>query len=195
MEKKKQNLYKEMTLEDKKKVSAESGIVVGILLLLCYFFGFSYIWNTGYGSEASVNGWNYVMACLSRNYKGTEFIYGEFLAVPFYYYARYYVMVLGVMTTASLGILLIYIALSCFNIKTFHKELEMISTVTLYVLAASYLGCIIVGLMMNGSRILPEYCSGNPQCSVATLAFFQFFISLIAAISHTVFIHRNKEAL
>ena len=44
----------EMSLEDKKKALAQSGIIVGAVLLLCYFFGFSYIWNTSYGSEASV---------------------------------------------------------------------------------------------------------------------------------------------
>ena len=60
MEKKYQN--QDTSLADKKKILAESGLILGAVLLLCYFFGFSYVWNTSYGSEASVNGWNYIIS-------------------------------------------------------------------------------------------------------------------------------------
>ena len=182
----------EMSLEDKKKVLAQSGIILGAVLLLCYFFGFSYIWNTSYGSEASVNGWNYIFACLTWTFKGTNGVYGKWLAVPFNYYAKYYVRVLSVAVTVSLVILLAYIVVSCFNIKKYHQKLEYISIALLYMLAVSFLVCIIVALTMNGSKILPKYCSNNPKCSIATLAFFPFFISLIAAITHSVFVYKNE---
>ena len=190
MEKKK--ISQELTLDDKKKYSAVSGLIVGGVLLLCYFFGFSYIWNTSYGSEASVNGWNYIMACLSWNFKGTEVIYGKGLAVPFNYYAKYYVRVLAVAVTVSLAVLIAYMVVSAFNIKKFHKKLEMTTMVILYVLAGVFLACIIIALTMNGSKILPKYCNNNPKCSIATLAFFPFFITLITAIVHSVFIHKNE---
>ena len=192
MEDKQLKVKKEMTLDDKKKVYAESGIIVGAILLLCYFFGFSYIWNTAYGSEASVNGWNYIMACLSWNFKGTEVIYGEGLAVPFNYYAKYYVRVLAVATTVSLAVLIAYIVLSALNIKKFHKKLEVATMIILYALAVVFLACIIIALTMNGSKILPKYCNNNPKCSIATLAFFPFFITLITAILHSVFIYKNE---
>ena len=192
MEDKKVKVRQEMTLDDKKKVAVQSGLVLGVILLLCYFFGFSYIWNTSYGSEASVNGWNYIMACLTWTFKGTSGIYGKWLAVPFNYYARIYVRMLAVATTVSLGLLLVFIALTCFNLKKFHKKLEIASMAVLYVLAVSFLVCIIFGLMMNGSNILPKYCSGNPKCSIDTLAFFPFFISLGAAIGHSVFVYKNE---
>ena len=67
MEDKKVKVRQEMTLDDKKKVAVQSGLVLGVILLLCYFFGFSYIWNTSYGSEASVNGWNYIIIFSSPN--------------------------------------------------------------------------------------------------------------------------------
>ena len=184
----------EMTLEDKKKALAQSGIIVGAVLLLCYFFGFSYIWNTTYGSEASVNGWNYIFACLSWTFKGTNGVYGKWLAVPFNFYAKYYVRVLAVATTVNLVILLSYIAVSVFNIIKYRPKLEIASMILLYVLAFSYLVCIVVALTMNGSNILPKYCSNNPKCSIATLAFFPFFITLIAAIIHSVFLYKNAEA-
>ena len=129
----KQKVKKDMTLEDKKKVIAESGIIVGAVLLLCYFFGFSYVWNTGYGAEVTVNGWNYIIACLSWKFKATGAAYGD-IAIPFNYYAKYYVRVLAVATTVSLGVLIAYIAMSAFNIKTFHKKLEIATTIVLYVL-------------------------------------------------------------
>ena len=184
---------REMSLEDKRKVLAESGLIIGAILLLCYFFGFSYIWNTSYGSEASVNGWNYIIACLSWTFKSTNAVYGKSLAVPFNYYAKYYVRVLAVATTVSLAVLLAYIVVSCFNIKKYHQKLEIASMVLLYVLAASFLACIIIALTMNGSKILPRFCNNNPKCSIATLAFFPFFIALITAIVHTVFLKRNNE--
>ena len=183
----------EMSLEDKKKALAQSGIIVGVVLLLCYFFGFSYIWNTSYGSEASVNGWNYICACLTWTFKGTNGVYGKWMAVPFNYYAKYYVRVLAVATTVSLGILLAYIVVSIFNIRKYRAKLEIICMILLYVLALNFLVCLIVALTMNGSNILPKYCSGNPKCSIATLAFFPFFISLIAAIVHSVFLYKSQE--
>ena len=183
----------EMSLEDKRKALAQSGLIVGAILLLCYFFGFSYIWNTSYGSEASVNGWNYICACLSWTFKEAGGVYGKWLGVPFNYYAKYYVRVLAVATTVSLGVLIAYITVSVFNIKKYHAKLELVSMILLYVLALNFLVCIIVALTMNGSNILPKYCSGNPKCSIATLAFFPFFIALIAAIVHSVFLYNNRE--
>ena len=183
----------EMSVDDKKKALAQSGIIVGAVLLLCYFFGFSYIWNTSYGSEASVNGWNYIFACLTWTFKSTNGVYGKWMAVPFNYYAKYYVRVLAVVTTVSLGVLIAYIVVSIFNIKKYHAKLELASMILLYALALNFLVCIIVALTMNGSNILPKYCSNNPKCSIATLAFFPFFISLIAAIVHSVFLYRNRE--
>ena len=120
----------EMSLDDKKKILAESGIIVGAVLLLCYFFGWSYVFNTGYGVEVGVNGWNYIIACFSWQFKSTAAVYGD-MAVPFNYYAKYYVRVLSVMTTVSLGVLLSFIIVSCFNIKKYHAQLEKASLVIL----------------------------------------------------------------
>ena len=182
----------EMSLNDKKKILAESGLIIGAVLLLCYFFGFSYVWNTDYGSEVSVNGWNYIISCLTWQFKKPDAIYGD-IAVPFNYYAKYYVRVLSVTTTVSFALLITFIILSCFNIKTYHAKLEMITMIVLYVLAVVFLACIIVALTMNGSKILPKYCGGNPKCSIATLAFFPFFITLITAIVHSAFIYKIRE--
>ena len=183
-----------MTLLEKKKLFTQGGIVIGAVLLLCYFFGFSYVWNTGYGTEVGVNGWNYFFALITKHYKGTGALYGD-IAVPFYYYAEYQTIILSYATTISLGLLVVFIILSIFNIKNFKTKLAKVITITLYVLAVAYLTCFVVALTMNGSNILPKYCGGNPQCSVATLTIFPFLIAVITAIADTVFLYKNKEDL
>lgn len=187
-----QTKKQDMTLEDKKKVLAESGVIVGIVLLLCYFFGWSYVFNTGYGVEVGVNGWNYIIACFSWSFKGTGALYGD-IAVPFNYYAKYYVRVLAVATTVSLAILIAFIVATSFNIKKYRVKLEKACMILLYVLAGVFLVCLVTALAMNGSKILPKYCNSNPKCSIATLIFFPFFITLITAIVHSVFIYKNAE--
>lgn len=182
----------EMSLEDKKKALAQSGIILGAVLLLCYFFGFSYIWNTSYGSEASVNGWNYIFACFTWKFNGTEWIYGKWLAVPFTWYAKYYVRILSVGVTVNFFILLAFIIVSSLNIKKYHQKLEVTCMILLCVLAISYLFCIVVALTMNGSNILPKFCSNNPKCSIATLTFLPFFLTVITAIVHAVFLYNNR---
>lgn len=192
-------IKQDTSLDDKRKVLAESGIIVGAALLLCYFFGFSYVWNTSYGSEASVNGWNYIIAGFAYIFSGFTFKFKETgaafgdLAIPFNYYARVYVRVMAITAVVSFIILLAYIILSVLNIKKYSDKLEKVTMVVLYVLAATFLACIVTGLAMNGSKILPKYCSGNPKCSIATLAFFPFFITLTTAIVHSVFLYKNKE--
>ena len=192
-------IKQDTSLDDKRKVLAESGIIVGVVLLLCYFFGFSYVWNTSYGSEASVNGWNYIIAGFAYIFSGFTFKFKETgaafgdLAIPFNYYARVYVRVMAITAVVSFIILLAYIILSVLNIKKYSDKLEKVTMVVLYVLAATFLACIVTGLAMNGSKILPKYCSGNPKCSIATLAFFPFFITLTTAIVHSVFLYKNKE--
>ena len=184
----------EMSLNDKRKALAESGIFIGAVILLCYFFGFSYIWNTDVGSEAGVNGWNYMIACLTWNFKSTSPFYGD-LAIPFNYYAKYYVRVLAVATTVTFPILVAYIVLSCLNIRKYKPRLEKIITIVLYALTVAFLACFIIALTMNGSKILPKYCSNNPKCSIASLAIFPFLVSLGASIAHTVFAYKTKEAV
>ena len=48
-------------------------------------------------------------------------------------------------------------------------------------------------ISMNGSSILPKYCSNNPKCSIDTLTFFPFFVALITAIIHSVFLYKSEE--
>ena len=186
--------FKEMTFEERKKWMLYGGFALAGLLLIFYLFSFSYIWNSDYGSEASVSGWGYIFACIGWNFKSPSKVFGE-LSGPFNIYAKYFVRVLAVFSLVSFLVLIAFVILNGLNTHKFSKKKEIATNVILYVLSAVFLGCIIVGLTMNASRILPRYCGGNPKCSIATLAFFPFFFTLAGAIIHTVFIHKNKEDL
>ena len=187
-----QTIKKETSLEDKRKLFAQSGLIIVAVLLLCYFFGWTYIWNTGYGAEVGVNGWNYLIVFFSKGYKNVGAAFGD-ISHPFYSWAKYYTLVVSTMTFASFVILLAYLGLSIANSVKYKKVLELVTIIVLYALAIAYLACIISALVMNGSKILAKYCSNNPQCSIATLAFFPFFITLITAIAHTVFYVKNER--
>lgn len=184
-------VIKDTSLQDKKKILAESGVIIAIVLFLCYFFGFSYIWNTDYGAEVGVNGWNYIFACITWSFKKTGALYGD-IAVPFNYYAKYLTMTLSSIVTVSFALVIALAAISLITSFKYNRKLAITMMILLYVIMAVYLGCIVVALIMNGSRILPEYCSSNPKCSIATLAFFPFFISLLSAILYSVYIHKFK---
>ena len=180
-----------MTFEEKKKFFAEFGIFLAGFLLISYFFGFSYIWNTSYGSEASVNGWNYIIAFFSGTYSSENRIFGD-LAVPFNVYAKIHARVLAVMVVVSLFIIIALVVVSALNIKKFKKRFELLSIGLLYFLSLVYLGCIIVGLLMNGSDILSKFCGGNPECSIGTLAFIPFGATVLFAIFSTRFVLKNE---
>lgn len=186
------NTVKNTTLDDKKKILAESGIIIAAALLISFFFGFSYIWNTDVGAEVGVNGWNYLIACLSGTFKKTGALYGD-IAVPFYYYAEYYTITLSVAVTVTFAVLVVFVVFSIINIIKYHRRTMIISMILLYVLAVAFLACTVIALTMNGSRILPKYCSSNPKCSIGTLAFLPFIVTLVSAILHSVYIHKFKE--
>ena len=186
--------FSEMTFEDKKKYMLFGGLILVGLLLIFYFFGFSYIWNTDYGAEVGVSGWGYIFACIGWDFKNPSLVFGE-LSGPFNKYAKYFTRVMAIFALLSFITLIVFLVINGLNMHKYSKKLEKASMIILYVLAAMYLGCVVTGLSMNASRIIPRYCGGNPKCSVATLAFFPFFFSLAGAIVHSVFIHRNKEEL
>ena len=192
METRKERTFKDLSLEEKQKTLVISSLVLVGVLLLCYFFGWCYVWNSDFGAEVGVNGWNCIIACLTWSFSNPAGVYGD-MHVPFNHYAKAYMRVLAVATMISFVILIAFAVLTCLNVKKYNKKIEKVSMILLYVLAASFLACIIIALVTNGSRILRGYCNNNPKCSIQTLAFFPFFITLASAIAHSVFIVRVKE--
>ena len=59
-------------------------------------------------------------------------------------------------------------------------------------------GSLISSLALNGSQILPVYCSGNPACSIRSDAYFPLiaaFAALTVAIVAAVKYHSARDIL
>ena len=191
---KNQKAKKVMTIEEKISSLASSSLILLGVLLLSFFFGWCYIFNTDVGVEVGCNGWNFVCMSFSWHFKSTAAVFGN-IAVPFYYYAKIYTIILTILTMSSFYLILIMGGLSALNIKKLNNSLTKIILWLSILNALVLLGCFIVALMMNGSRILPKYCSGNPKCSIQSLAIFPFIISLVIVVSNGMLLYNlsNKE--
>lgn len=187
---KKEKTMKDMT--DEEKINLYRGLIPILLglMLIFFFFGWCYVYNTSYGVEVGCNGWNFICMSFSWNFKSSNKIFGD-MAVPFYYYAKYYVIVLEVLTMVMFYTTLVLIALAVVNLikKPYLKVTTAFIPVSI-INAVVSLGAFITALTMNNSRILPKYCSGNPACSIQSLIIFPFLLSMVIVIVNLLL--RNK---
>ena len=161
------------------------------LMLIFFFFGWCYIYNKDYGVEVGCNGWNFICMSFCWNFKSTEKVFGD-MAVPFYYYAKYYVIVLEIMTMIIFYLTIILLILACLNLNKVNRTITTVFMFVSIVYSVALLAAFITALTMNGSKILPKYCGGNPKCSVDSLIIFPFLLSLVILIINIVL--RNKLA-
>ena len=188
----KNQIKKVMTEEEMISSLRVSTLVLTAILFLSFFFGFCYIFNTDYGVEVGVNGWNLICMSFCWNFKSSALVFGD-IAVPFYVYAKYYTIILTISMTVVFYCTLAVFILSIINIKKQKYSFSKIVLVLTIFSTIFLLLCFIVALTMNNSRILPKYCSGNPACSIHSLAIFPFFISLINMISSAVLLYKLHE--
>ena len=150
-------------------LSAASAAILAAVAAM-FFVTWADIYNTDIaGAEVSFSGFNCLLAALTGGYSSAQALYGD-IAVPFFYYAESYVRSLGVLTAVSMGLLLA--ALVC-QIVAWAKKLwpAMLAGAVLNAAAmATLAACWITARSMNGSDILPIYCSGNPACSIRSYA-------------------------
>lgn len=187
----KEKTIKEMTKEE--KINLYRGMIVVLLglMLIFFFFGWCYIYNKDYGVEVGCNGWNFICMSFCWNFKSTEKVFGD-MAVPFYYYAKYYVIVLEIMTMIIFYLTIILLILACLNLNKVNRTITTVFMFVSIVYSVALLTAFITALTMNGSKILPKYCGGNPKCSVDSLIIFPFLLSLVILIINIVL--RNKLA-
>ena len=180
---------KQMTPEETISSLASSSVILLAVLLLTFFFGWCYIFNTEVGVEIGANGWNFICMSFCWNFKSSAPIFGG-IAVPFYYYAKYQTIILQILTTVMFYITLTLVGLSILNIKKHSIGLTKIIVALSVFNSLLLLGCFIVALTMNNSRILPKYCSGNPDCSIHSLAIFPFLVSIVILISNGMLLYK-----
>lgn len=180
-----QKPVKELTREDKINLCRGMIPILLGLMLVFFFFGWCYIYNKDYGVEAGCNGWNFICMSFCWNFKSTEMVFGD-MAVPFYYYAQYHVIILEIMTTVIFYLTIVLIVLAAFNLKKANRKITSVFMVVSIIYSAFLLAAFITALTMNGSQILPKYCGGNPKCSVDSLIIFPFLLSIVIMITNIV---------
>ena len=146
-----------------------AAIAVAAALLLCFFFDWAQVYNTDYGVEVHVCGFSFAAAALTGGFSSTAAVYGD-IAVPFYYYAQSYTTAMGALSLAAVAVGLACVALPAVRLATGNRRCYGADIACAAAAAALLIACYAVGLAMNGSDILPVYCSGNPACSVQSYA-------------------------
>ena len=94
----KQKTFKDMSNEEKINLYRGMTIVLLGLMLIFFFFGWCYVYNKDYGVEVGCNGWNFICMSFYWNFTSPNQIFGD-MAVPFFHWAKYYVIVLEIITT------------------------------------------------------------------------------------------------
>ena len=154
-----------------------SVFLLSILLLALFFCDLSYIHNTDVGREVSVSVWSYALATVSGSFSSPAAVFGD-IAVPFYYYAE-----TGTVLTCilSLGLGIAALALAVLSAVVFLRLKYDLLPLLLFAAGVTVLllvGSLISSLALNGSQILPVYCSGNPACSIRSDAYFPLIAAL-----------------
>ena len=162
------NVVKTKKFDEERGAYTVGGLVGCAVLLLLYFVGWSYIYNTDGGVEVGISGWNLIIAFMTNNYKGVGAGIGQ-ISAPFYCYAQSLTVALSILAFVSFIFVLVIIGLSILNICLNNKRwLSKIIHILFYALAAIFIASIVVSLCMKHSRILRVYCSGKPACSMQT---------------------------
>ena len=94
------------------------------------------------------------------------------------------IIVLEIITTVIFYLTLILIGLSIFILKKPNRKLTTVFMVISIIYSVTLLAAFVTALTMNGSKILPGYCSSNPKCSVDSLIIFPFLLSIVIMITN-----------
>lgn len=154
-----------------------SVFLLSILLLALFFCDLSYIHNTDVGREVSVSVWSYALATVSGSFSSPAAVFGD-IAVPFYYYAETGTVLTGIL---SLVLVIAALALAVLSAVVFLRRKYDLLPLLLFAAGVTVLllvGSLISSLALNGSQILPVYCSGNPACSIRSDAYFPLIAAL-----------------
>ena len=154
-----------------------SVFLLSILLLALFFCDLSYIHNTDVGREVSVSVWSYSLATVSGSFSSPAAVFGD-IAVPFYYYAETGTVLTGIL---SLVLVIAALALAVLSAVVFLRRKYDLLPLLLFAAGVTVLllvGSLISSLALNGSQILPVYCSGNPACSIRSDAYFPLIAAL-----------------
>ncbi len=146
-----------------------------------------YIHNTGMtedgGREVTVSGIALLNALFTDTFTSASAEYDN-LAVPFYYYAEAWCKPLAAFTFLSVLVTAISMLVSLVAlVAAIGKKEYLPSWFSLIGTALSLLMIAItffIAVSMSGSQILPQYCLGNPACSIQSDLIWCFILTLAA---------------
>ena len=187
-----QNNIKKPMKEDPYSSFTVGSFIILVIILLFFFFGWSYIYNTEYGVEIGINGWNYICLGFSHAYKSmNKVVFGD--VDSFYYYVNHLVEAETIITFVSFWLVIGLGVFAFFNIRKANRKFALIGGIGSIVLAVTFLACFIVALVMT-PKMVSGYCSGNKNCSVHSLALIPFFAALGNGIVNFVLLHKMGES-
>ena len=161
-----------------------SVLLVGVLVLAISFCDLAYIHNTDVGREVSVSLWSFALATVTGSFSSPAEVFGD-IAVPFYYYAETGTILTGILSLLTILAALALIVLSAILFAKRKYDLLPLVLFAAGVTVILLIGCLIAALSLNGSQILPIYCSGNPACSIRSDGWFPL-LSGVAALTLSV---------
>ena len=171
-------------------------LLSALMLALC-FCDLAYIYNLDVGREVGVSVWSFALATISGSFSSPQEVFGD-IAVPFYYYAETGTILTGILALLTILSGLALTALAAVLLLKKKYDFLPLLLFAAAVTAVMLLGGIVAALTLNGSQILPIYCSGNPACSIRTdgwLPFLAALAALIVAIVTAVKYHAAQALL
>ena len=160
-------------------IGAASALVTAVL----FFLNWGYIYNTDIaGNEVSFTGYNIISAAISGKFTEAADAFGD-IAVPFFYYAPEYVKALAVLSSLALAASILAVTANVISLAYKKPAIDLAAAILHVVCAALLAACFAVALSMKNSNILPVYCSGNPACSIGSLAIIPAITALCGAVA------------
>lgn len=160
-------------------------IVVSLVVVICYFLNWVYVYNSDYGIEVKASGFSFIAAASSDNYSSADKIYGD-LAMPFYYYAKASCETLGAVTLTAfiLNVSAVVVLLAVRTLKL--QELSFVSVAFSFVSSVLLAVAFVVALGMKNDKILSVYCGGNPKCYIGSLSVLPALVSFAGTAIQSV---------
>lgn len=165
-------------------------LVATVVVLALFLVDWAQIYNTTIaGKEVSFTGLNCLFSALTGNFTSTEKIYGD-MAIPFYYYAESNCQDLGLFTLFAGGSLVLLLACQVITLCTKKQVLNVISLVLSLMTTCALIISFVIAIQLNGSQILPIYCSGNPACSIRSYAIIPTILAFIVVLVHSFAVYK-----
>ena len=189
-----QSALKKPIKEDPYSSFTVGSLIILAILLLFFFFGWSYIYNTDInGVEIGMNGWNYICLGFTHDFKSLNKVaYGE--VDSFYYWVKHFIEAETTITFVTFWLVIALGAVAVLNVRKTNRKVALILGFSSIVLALAFLGCFVVALTMT-PKMVAGFCSGNKACSVHSLALIPFFAAVGNAILNFVLAYKMREDL